>query len=249
MANESFTKVTPHISRLDLSKGGKVAIYLVQGSEADGWTLVDTGYESQADTVMQAVLQYTKGQKPHRLVLTHGHPDHASGALKIRSTWDLKVAAGRPEIPYLCEPVFYRKIKAHTPMHYLTFLLAQPAMNGRGIDLPLDDRSVLAGLTAYLVAGHTPGHIALLHREDRALICGDVFRNTGGLGDPPGNTTYDPKLNHQAQARLSLLDFDHLLPGHGPVIMNDGRKQAQALAQKNVGKEKFAKLQAASATK
>jgi hypothetical protein len=31
--------------------------------------------------------------------------------------------------------------------------------------------------------------------------------------------------------------------------MNDGRKQAQALAQKNVGKEKFAKLQAASATK
>jgi len=249
MANESFTKVTPHISRLDLSKGGKVAVYLVQGPKAGEWTLVDTGVESQADTVMQAVLTFTKSQKPQHLILTHGHPDHAGGALKIRKTWDLKVAAGRAEIPYLTEPVFYRKIKAHTPMHYLTFLLAQPAMIGRGIDLPLDDKSVLDGMTAYVGEGHTPGHVALLHREDRALICGDVFRNTGGLGDPPGNTTYDPKLNHQNQARLSLLDFDHLLPSHGGPITNDGRKQAQALAEKNLGKARFAKLQTAAAAK
>lgn len=247
MANDSFSKVTPHIARLDLSKGGKVSIYLVQGPQANDWTLVDTGYESQVDTVMQAVLSYTNGHKPQHLVLTHGHPDHAGGALKIRNTWNLKVAAGRPEISFLTEPVFYRKLKAHTPMHYVTFLLAQPAMLGRGVDLPLDDKSVLEGLTAYLCTGHTPGLIALLHREDRALICSDVFHNRGGLANPPGNTSYDPKLNDQAQARLSLLDFDHLLPSHGPVIMNDGRKQAQALAQKNLGKDRFAKLQAASA--
>ena len=69
MANDSFTKVTPHISRLDLSKGGQVALYLVRGSEADGWTLVDTGYESQAESVMQAVLLHTQGQKPHQQAL------------------------------------------------------------------------------------------------------------------------------------------------------------------------------------
>jgi glyoxylase-like metal-dependent hydrolase (beta-lactamase superfamily II) len=247
MADSSFTKVTPHIARLDLSKGGKVSIYLVQGTAEEGWSLVDTGYESQVDAVMQAVLAFTKGQKPHRLILTHGHPDHAGGALKIRNTWDLKVAAGRPEIEYLTDPVFYRKIKAHTPMHYVTFLLAQPAMLGRGVDLPLDNKSVIAGMTATLTEGHAPGHVALLHKADRALICGDVFRTQNGVGDPPGNTTYNPSLNHQGQARLSLLDFDHLLPAHGAPLMNNARQQAQAWAEKQLGKEKFAKLQAAQA--
>ena len=244
MPNPAFSQVTPHISRLDLSR---TAVFLVRGAEADGWTVVDTGPEEHAGDVKQAVLAYTGGQKPRRLILTHGHPDHAGGALQMREAWSLKVAAGRLEIPYLTEPVFYRKIKAHTPRHYLTYLVVQPAMIGRGIDLPLDEKMVMAGLTVYDAPGHAPGLVALLHRGDRALICSDVFTNRGRLGDPAGAATYDPRLNHLSQARLALLDFDHLLPSEGPPLLNDGRRQAQALAEKHLGKEKFARLQAAPA--
>ena len=240
MSSQSFTQVTPHIHRLDLAlgPGGTVAVFLTRGD--DGWTLIDTGLENQVETVMQAALTCTRGEKPARLVLTHGHPDHAGGALKIRAEWRLKVAAGRHEIPYLTEPVFYRKIPAHTPLYYLATLLGQPAMLGRGVDLPLDEKQMIAGMTVYHVPGHAPGMIALLHPADRALICADTFATRGGrLGDPMWFFTYDPKLNRQSQKKLAMLDFDHLLPSHGPAIMRSGKQAAMACVEKRLGKQAF----------
>jgi glyoxylase-like metal-dependent hydrolase (beta-lactamase superfamily II) len=211
-----------------------VAVFLVRGD--DGWTLIDAGLEKHADLIMKAVLDCTKREVSKRLILTHGHPDHAGSALRLRTEWRLKVAAGRREIPYLTEPVFYRKIPAHTPLHYLATLLAQPQMLGRGVDLPLDDKQVIAGMTVYDAPGHAPGMVALLHHADRALLCADVFANRGRLGDPMPFFTYDPKLNRKSQAKLALLDFDHLLPSHGPAIMQSGKQAALAYVEKRVGK-------------
>jgi glyoxylase-like metal-dependent hydrolase (beta-lactamase superfamily II) len=247
MANNSFSQITPHIARLDARLGGgsTVAVFLVKSD--DGWSLVDTGPEKEADSVIQATLAFTKGEQPKRLILTHGHADHAGGAVKMRATFGCKVAAGRLEIPYLTEPVFYRKIPAHTPLYYLINILGQPAMVGKSIDLPLDEKMVIAGMTVYHVPGHAPGMIALLHKADRTLICADTFSLWGGaLGDPVPLMTYDPKLNTQSQAKLALLDFDHLLRSHGPNLMN-ARQQVRSYVEKKLGKEKFARLQTAAA--
>lgn len=235
MASQTFTQVTPHIARLELSAA---AVFLVKGDE--GWTMVDTGPEKETDTVMKAVLDYTKGAQPRVLILTHGHPDQAGGALKIRAAWRLRVAAGRAEIPYLTEPVFYRKIQGRSLRNYMAGLTMLPAMLGRGVDLPLDDGSLVSGMTVYHVPGHSPGMIALLHHADRALLCADVFANKGNLADPSGAMTYDAKLNHKSQKRLAALDFDHLLPSQGAPIMNDGKRQAMELVEKHFGKGAFA---------
>jgi glyoxylase-like metal-dependent hydrolase (beta-lactamase superfamily II) len=81
--------------------------------------------------------------------------------------------------------------------------------------------------------------LALLHREDRALICGDAFANgRGKLGDPLSIFTYDLALNRQSQAKLAALDFDHLLVSHGPPILNEGRARAQALVASRAKKKK-----------
>jgi glyoxylase-like metal-dependent hydrolase (beta-lactamase superfamily II) len=70
--------------------------------------------------------------------------------------------------------------------------------------------------------------VALLHRGDRALLSADVFFNINGkLGEPISIFTYDPALNRQSMRKLAALDFDHLLPSHGPAIMKDGKARVQ----------------------
>lgn len=235
MAEKTFLQVTPHIFRLDLPLGpGAVAVFLVRID--DGWTVIDTGLERHAALLIDAILRHTQGQTPRRLILTHGHGDHADNAVRLRTEWRLKVAAGRLEIPYLTEPVFYRKIPAHTPLYYLAGLFTRPAMLGKSVDLPLDEKTIVDGMEVIHIPGHAPGMIALLHHADRALLCADALSNTGGrLHDPASIFTYDPKLNRKSQAKLAALDFDHLLPSHGPAIMNDAKRRVAAYVEKRLG--------------
>jgi glyoxylase-like metal-dependent hydrolase (beta-lactamase superfamily II) len=240
MAQKTFSKITPQIYRMDLAMGrGSIAVFLVESGT--GWILIDTGLEQHAPLLVGAVLDQTGGVKPSTLILTHGHPDHAANAVRLRKEFRLKVAAGRDEIRYLTEPVFYRKIPTRSilnrPLYYLAGLFTQPAMLGRGVDMPLDERMLLGGMEVFHVPGHAPGMVALLHRADRALLCADVFSNTGNrLHDPSSLFTYDPQLNRTSQAKLAALDFDHLLPSHGPPIMNDGRGKVVAYVEKRLGR-------------
>jgi len=115
---------------------------------------------------------------------------------------------------------------------YKLLQISAPCLVGRNVQMPLDDGRLLGDLVIYHVPGHAPGLVALLHPGDRALICGDTFMNRGGkLTDPFAPFTYDMGLNHQSQARLVTLDFDHLIASHGQPILNTGRAQARAFVE------------------
>jgi glyoxylase-like metal-dependent hydrolase (beta-lactamase superfamily II) len=234
MPTPTFAKVTPHIYKLDLPfLGGRimVGVFLVQ--EADGWVLVDAGAPGFDKTIFAQVLAHTGGKLPKMLLLTHGHADHAAAAQRIREEWKIPIAAHRAEIPYLIGPRWYNQI----PTRFLPYKLLQlsaPPLVGRNIQMPLDDGRRLGDLVIYHVPGHAPGLVALLHPGDRALICGDTFMNRGGkLSDPFAPFTYDMGLNHQSQARLVTLDFDHLIASHGDPILNTGRQQARAFVEQD----------------
>jgi glyoxylase-like metal-dependent hydrolase (beta-lactamase superfamily II) len=233
MPTPTFEKVTPHIYKLDLPFIGalKVGVFLVQ--EADGWVLVDAGAPGQDKIILPQVLAHTGGALPKMLVLTHGHADHGAAAQRIREEWKIPIAAHRAEIPYLIGPRSYRQI----PTKFLPYKLLQlspPPLVGRNIQVPLDDGRRLGDQVVYHVPGHAPGMVALLHPADRALICADTFMNRDGkLADPFPPFTYDMGLNHQSQARLVTLDFDHLLVSHGLPILNTGRQQARAFVEKD----------------
>ncbi len=230
--NVTFKQLTPHIHKLDLPFfGGRlpVGVWLVHGPE--GWVVVDAGAPSFEQLILEQILKQTGGERPHLLILTHGHQDHAAAAQQMRDEWKLPIAAGRDEIPYLIGSERYRRIPARSPIYGLA-QLSPPALFGRNVQRPLDEGMRLDGMEVFHAPGHAPGMVALLHREDRALICGDAFANLGGkLGDPLAPFTYDMPLNHQSQARLIELDFDHLLVSHGPPLMNDGRAKARALVE------------------
>jgi glyoxylase-like metal-dependent hydrolase (beta-lactamase superfamily II) len=235
----TFTQLTPHIHKLDLPFfGGRfpVGVFLVRDDGASGgrggWVMVDAGAPGFVDTVLEQVIKVTGGQAPHTLILTHGHLDHAAAAQAIREKWRTNIAAGRAEIPYLVGPAAYARIPAKSPA-YRVIQISPPSLVGRNVQLPLDEGMLVDGLRVYHVPGHAPGMVALLHPADRALLCADTFYNLGGkLGDPASPFTYDMALNHASQARLAELDFDHLIPSHGPAIMSTGRQAAQAVIDK-----------------
>ena len=239
----TFSQVTPHIYKLDLPFfGGRlmVGVFLVRDDTTPGrggWILVDAGAPGFVDTVLNQVRQCTGKQLPHTLLLTHGHADHAAAAQVIRERWKIPIAAGRAEIPYLIGPAAYKSIPAKNPIYRL-LQISPPPLVGRNVQIPLDEGMRLGGLQVFHVPGHAPGMVALLHAGDRALLCADTFYNLGGkLGDPAVPFTYDPALNHASQAKLTALDFDHLIPSHGPAILNTGKQAALAVVAKHQKKK------------
>ncbi len=227
----TFTQITPHIFKLDLPlfAGIGVGIFLIK--HPDGWTVVDAGAPGQEATIFKEILALTKGEKPVRLILTHGHYDHGAAAQQMRDQWGVQIAAHHAEIPFLLGSERYSRL---TPERWLLALMASPpALSGRNVQLPVSEGMSLDGFEVIYTPGHAPGHISLWHKADRALISGDAFMNLNNkLGDPFAMFTYDMPLNYRSQARLAQLDFDYLLVSHGPVIMNDGAKRAQAVVEK-----------------
>jgi glyoxylase-like metal-dependent hydrolase (beta-lactamase superfamily II) len=231
MATPSFQPLTPHIFKLDLPYFGiGVGVFLIR--HADGWTVVDAGAPQHVPLIFEQILEQTGGERPRRLILTHGHLDHAAGAERMRDDWRVEVAAGRLEFPYLVGPSRYSKIPADNFLY--RFLQASPPpLVGRNVQLPLDEGMELDGLRVFFVPGHAPGMIAVLHLADRALLCADVFAvQKGQVIDPPTVFTYSTKTNRESQHKLAGLDFDHLVPCHGAPLLNDGRARARAFVEK-----------------
>ena len=81
--------------------------------------------------------------------------------------------------------------------------------------------------------GHTPGHISLLHKEKRFLITGDALANRGGnLRPPPNLFTPDEKnaaAEHLEAGKKYGDDFEVMVFGHGPPIMQNASKRVKGL--------------------
>jgi glyoxylase-like metal-dependent hydrolase (beta-lactamase superfamily II) len=227
----SFSPVTPHIFKLDLPMYlgfGRVGVWLVR--ENDGWTLVDTGSPPDARTILSATLALTQGDAPRRIILTHGHLDHAGAAGFLQEQWSIPVLTHRDERQYIDGTGRYSAI---WPAWWGFRLIKEPfgllnrIRSPRTVD-PLADGDRIGSLEVVHVPGHTPGMIALIHRGDRAIVAGDTFISRGLQLYPPARFfTPDPPTAVRSMARLVDEDFDHLLASHGRPILRVGRIEAR----------------------
>jgi glyoxylase-like metal-dependent hydrolase (beta-lactamase superfamily II) len=88
---------------------------------------------------------------------------------------------------------------------------------------PLVAGQPVAGLIPVETPGHTPGHVCLLHPVDGVLFSGDALVTDGsGPQLPLAARSHDPDRARASLSPLRGLDFQHLLPGHGPPLV--GRK-------------------------
>ncbi len=156
------------------------------------------------------------GVAVEKIVLTHGHIDHAGGAAALRE--QLAAAGGEDPVPI------------EGPDERDRFLLDGLAQQGRAYGIVgarnvLPDRWLVEGDTVTVAGhafavlhcpGHTPGHIVLFNLEAQFAIVGDVlFRGSVGRTDfPYGDTA--ALLRSIREKLFPLGDEVAFVCGHGP---------------------------------
>jgi hydroxyacylglutathione hydrolase len=144
------------------------------------------------------------------IVSTHSHPDHLEG-LATFSDKPTKMAMGEDEERYLLENG-----------GFLFEMMGQPLPRFR-IDFYLKEGKLQLGEKDFDILqtpGHSPGSLSIYWPERKTLFTGDVvfFGGVGRTDFPEGNS----KELMASIERLSQLETEILLPGHGEIIL--GRK-------------------------
>ena len=141
------------------------------------------------------------------ILTTHSHPDHLEG-LEAFLEKPVKMAMSQDEERYLLESG-----------KHLFEMMRQPLPRFR-IDFYLREGTLHLGGKRFEILqtpGHSPGSLSIYWPERRALFTGDVVF-CGGIG----RTDFlegDPKALMESIERLSHLETEILLPGHGEILL------------------------------
>jgi len=168
--------------------------------------VVDPGGE--VERLKAAIRQ--QGVTLEKVLLTHGHLDHASGAAKLARELGVPIEGPHRDDAFLLDELGQN---ARRP----GFADAERCTPSRWLE---DGDTVRLSETEFGVRhcpGHTPGHVVFFHAAARVAFVGDVLF-AGSIG-----RTDFPRGNHQQlidsiTQRLWPLGSDmHFVPGHGPM--------------------------------
>lgn len=175
-------------------------------------SLIDCGYARDAARIRRAIAANQRDPETlRRVVVTHGHPDHAGSAREL--------AAGGATI--LIHPadgarlaIGWRDV-ARRPSRGHFFAAMTP-------DVPefeaIEDGDVLpllGGLRVIHTPGHTPGSVCLYGARDRVLFVGDTLqRRFGRVAFASSLYSDDYRAARQSAKRLAQLDVKTLVFSH-----------------------------------
>lgn len=168
--------------------------------------LVDAGGE--IERLLERVQHH--GVQLEKLLVTHGHLDHASGVRDLAERLELPIEGPHQDdlfwiegIPEAARNYGFPPARSFTPDRWLN--------HGDKVTVGTLDFDVLH------CPGHTPGHVVFHHAPSRLAFVGDVlFQGSIGRTDfPRGNPAH---LIDAIRNRLFPLgDDNRFVPGHGPV--------------------------------
>lgn len=161
---------------------------------------------------VDALLERAKslGVNIKKILLTHGHLDHAGGAKDIREKLGLEVIGPHKEDKFWLDQIEEQAAKYN--MQGLKCCEPDQWLN--------DGDQVTVGnvvLDVYHTPGHTPGHVIIHDAKHKVAFVGDVlFKGSVGRTDFPRGDTQT--LLDAIQEKLWPLGDDvTFVPGHGPL--------------------------------
>jgi hydroxyacylglutathione hydrolase len=182
--------------------------------------VVDPG--GDVDIILKAIGQ--EKVTVEKILLTHGHIDHAGGATELRDKLKVAIEGPHTEDAFLLAKLpesgaqFGYRARAATPDRWLA--------EGDKVTVGALDFAVLQ------CPGHTPGSVVLFNEASRFCFMGDVlFQGSVGRTDFP----YGDHATLIASIRDKLLplgDDVAFLPGHGPAsTIGEERRSNPFLAE------------------
>jgi len=154
----------------------------------------------------QAIAEH--GVTLEKVLLTHGHLDHATAAGSLADEFGVKIEGPHRDDLYLLEELPEAGKKYGFPKE-------KPVVPDRWLD---DGEKVSIGEVEFDVVhcpGHTPGHVVFVQPDMKIAFVGDVlFRGSIGRTDfPRGN--HDQLLNSIRGKLFPRGDDITFVPGHG----------------------------------
>ena len=210
--------------------------------DSDGWTIVDTGADKpQSRAMWESVLANNlKGKPVHRIVCTHGHPDHVGLAGWLCEKLDVPLHMTLAEwlAPQLwreqgMKPMHADEIRHYarngvTAEHISKMQTSREAAPFRNHPLPLSFRRIRDGdimkfgdrsWQVLVNGGHADEHASFYASRHKTLIAGDqiLSKISPVVGVFTSQPYSDPLGDYLASLqRLRTLPADTLvLPSHG----------------------------------
>lgn len=145
-----------------------------------------------------------------RILVTHGHLDHAGAAAELASEFGVPIEGPHQGDDYWIDGMEKQSQMFGSPG-------AKSFRPARWLE---QGDTVMVGNQALEVLhapGHTPGHVVFFHRASQLALVGDVlFQNSIGRTDFPGGD-YDTLISSIRDRLLPLGDDVRFIPGHGPM--------------------------------
>jgi cyclase len=206
----NLIKVADDLYVIDGGGAGNVAVYITN----EGVILVDDKYEQHFDEIMSNVKKVTN--QPIKYILsTHYHADHSGGNTRFSSIAEIISTRNAHD-----------GIVQHKQSNAPNDMIPARVTFTQETDLFLGGKEVRA---KYYGRGHTNGDAFVYFPALKVLHTGDMFTSATPLIDYPGGgslvewtKTLDSVMNDKS------LDFDTVIPGHGPVS-----KKADLLTYRN----------------
>jgi hydroxyacylglutathione hydrolase len=177
---------------------------LVFDEAAKRGAIVDPGGDVPA--ILDAIRE--SGIAIEKILLTHGHIDHAGGAAELKEALGVPIEGPHPEDLFLLENL------AQSGAQY-GMTSARPVTPDRwlkeGDTVTVSDLS----FSVHETPGHTPGSVVFFNAENRFALVGDVlFRGSIGRTDFPRGD--HAALIRSIKEKLYPMGDDVVcLPGHG----------------------------------
>jgi glyoxylase-like metal-dependent hydrolase (beta-lactamase superfamily II) len=197
---------------------------LIWDAQTMAGAVIDPG--GDLDLIEQAIAEI--GMRPEKILLTHGHIDHAGGADELKERLGIPI-----EGPHRAEKPLLDALAEQGQAYGM--LTARPVTPDRWLDE--GDTVTVAGHTFEILhcPGHSPGSVVLVNRAQKFALVGDVlFQGSIGRTDLPGGD-HEALLNAIRTKLFKLGDEFAFICGHGPASTIGHERRSNPFVGENAG--------------